>query len=429
MYNQYISFNETNTKLNICNDDFNIIETYSLGECIMSFLEFDFSQYSSFYNDLHNVLISNLGDKQNRFEDLVIPSALEKKLIDDFFIKYPKLKEYIYKNEYTFFNDVYKEHNEDDDHKLIELAETTDVPDEKELFYSLTKESNIKRMVNNKIYNRAEFNSFSWDFIFNTDCPNEYISNIDEIRYHPFVQLAYDDISDESALSFHTSFHFLKDIFLEPFIFCFDIDFNPLLNKLTALERFYLYNKLYPNSRLSYEGTNISFSVKNDSDFNLSEINTINDDTVALIKRQKIIQVQLYETVKINNMLYIEFNKMLEMNIKIMKCKNCGKYFILKGGYNTKYCDRIPEGENNTCQKIAASKKMKEKIDSSPILKEYQRAYKRKYAQVSNRKLGNEEFRLWVEDATQRRNAATDQYKTNQCKQIVEDFIKYLGNK
>jgi hypothetical protein len=328
MYNQYISFNETSTKINICNDDFEIIGSYSLGECIMSFLEFDFSQYSSFYNDLHNVLISNLGDKQNRFEDMVIPSTLEKKLVDDFFIKYPRLKEYIYKEQEAFFNDIYKEHNEADDHKLIEFAESADDPNEKELFYSLTKEGNLKRLVNNKIYNRSELNAYSWNFIFDTNCPNEYISNIDEIRNHPFVQLAYDDTSDESALSYHTSFHFLKDIYLEPFIFCFDVDFNPLLNNLTALERFFLYNKLNPNSRLSYEATNISFSVKSSSNFNLTEIKTINDDTIALIKKQKIVHVQLYETVEINNMLYIEFNKMLEMNIKIMKCKNCGKYFI-----------------------------------------------------------------------------------------------------
>lgn len=52
---------------------------------------------------------------------------------------------------------------------------------------------------------------------------------------------------------------------------------------------------------------------------------------------------------------------MIEHNIRIKKCKNCGKYFVLKGDYSTDYCDRIPDGEKFTCKKLAAMKARKKK--------------------------------------------------------------------
>ena len=89
---------------------------------------------------------------------------------------------------------------------------------------------------------------------------------------------------------------------------------------------------------------------------------------------------------------------MIEHNIRIKKCKNCGKYFVLKGDYSTDYCDRIPDGEKFTCKKLAAMKARKKKVQDNPILK-YEKAYKRMYAHLSNHKISNEDFRLWAEAA------------------------------
>ena len=44
------------------------------------------------------------------------------------------------------------------------------------------------------------------------------------------------------------------------------------------------------------------------------------------------------------------------------KCKRCGKYFIMKGNYDTKYCSRIAEGETRSCQELAAIDNYKAKI-------------------------------------------------------------------
>lgn len=428
MYDRYISFSDNSNSLNICDENFNVVKTVPLGESTISFLEIDYSQYATFYNDLHKVLTSNLVSTK-RFEDIVIPKKLDKDIVDSFFVKYPKLKDYVYKKEEEFFEYMYKKSDEKKDQELFEIIDTTDDQRLKDIAYSLTKEGDINQSVEDKIYNRDEFKELSWEFIFNNECPNEYISNSDEIRYNPFVQLAYDDMSDESAIRYETAFHILKDVFWQPFIFCFDVEFNPLLNNLTALQRFYLFNKMYPGSRFSYEFTNSSFSVKSDLYIQFPQINELNEEVINMIQKQNVEQIQLYETLNINNMLYIEFNKMMQANIKVMKCKNCGKYFVLKGGYNTKYCDRIPEGEKYTCQKLAALKNQKEKLENNPIYKEYQKAYKRNYAKRTNGKMEKATFTSWVDEATVKRDETVELYNSNPNDQIILEFKEYLGNK
>ena len=46
--------------------------------------------------------------------------------------------------------------------------------------------------------------------------------------------------------------------------------------------------------------------------------------------------------------------QLLKSDIGMRKCKRCGKYFIMKGNYDTNYCDRIVEGETCNCQELAA---------------------------------------------------------------------------
>ena len=74
-------------------------------------------------------------------------------------------------------------------------------------------------------------------------------------------------------------------------------------------------------------------------------------------------------------------------------------------------------------------KARKEKVNNNPILKEYEKAYKRNYAKFINKRWNIEEFRLWAEEATERRATTSKQYKANLNEQIVQDFKKYLGNK
>ncbi len=84
-----------------------------------------------------------------------------------------------------------------------------------------------------------------------------------------------------------------------------------------------------------------------------------------------------YSCSTIHDMLELEFTKMLEYDIKLHRCKHCGRYFIVKGNYNAEYCDRVREGETHTCQQIAAQKKYEEKLRDDKAVGVFRKYYKR----------------------------------------------------
>jgi len=60
---------------------------------------------------------------------------------------------------------------------------------------------------------------------------------------------------------------------------------------------------------------------------------------------------------------------MLTKSVRFRKCKRCGRYFIMKGNYDTNYCDRVAEGETRNCQELAAQENYKKKMaDNAAIL-------------------------------------------------------------
>lgn len=61
-----------------------------------------------------------------------------------------------------------------------------------------------------------------------------------------------------------------------------------------------------------------------------------------------------YACDNLRDMLYLEFTKILEAGVEFQKCRRCGRYFIVKGNYHGIYCDRVADGENRTCQQLAA---------------------------------------------------------------------------
>ena len=73
---------------------------------------------------------------------------------------------------------------------------------------------------------------------------------------------------------------------------------------------------------------------------------------------------------------------MLKSDIGMRKCKRCGKYFIMKGNYDTNYCDRIAEGETRNCQDLAAQENYKKKMADNAAIGLYQKYYKRYAARV-----------------------------------------------
>ena len=77
--------------------------------------------------------------------------------------------------------------------------------------------------------------------------------------------------------------------------------------------------------------------------------------------------------------LKCEFLKMLELGILIRKCDVCKKYFI-PTKHNGKCCNNLYKNTGLTCQQVYANRNYTKKKKEHPILKEYNRAYKRMYA-------------------------------------------------
>ena len=127
--------------------------------------------------------------------------------------------------------------------------------------------------------------------------------------------------------------------------------------------------------------------------------------------------------------LQCEFLKMLELGIKIRKCAVCGKYFIITG-HNGKCCDNLYKDTGLTCQQVFSDRNYKNKRKQNPILKEYDKAYKRMYARYSNKKnLTSKEYDKWKEQAKQERDKVLEAYNKSPSDSIVNSFKQFLGNK
>ena len=163
---------------------------------------------------------------------------------------------------------------------------------------------------------------------------------------------------------------------------------------------------------------------------NFKEIlNLLTDDMIQKIHSSNLEVLDLAYCDTPFDILAFELREFFIKDIKVKCCANCGKFFIPTGKYNTDCCDRIPDGQKYSCKKIMAQKRRRERLNTNPIIREYERAYKRNYARVSNHKMGQSEFQLWVDEASKKRDKFSIKYQTSPSDQIVIDFKKYLGNK
>ena len=110
----------------------------------------------------------------------------------------------------------------------------------------------------------------------------------------------------------------------------------------------------------------------------------------------------------VEQILELEFTKMLEQNVRFRKCKRCGKYFIMKGNYDTNYCDRVAEGSTQTCQQIAAQENYKARNADNKAIPIYSKYYKRYAARVRVNQIKEKDFNAWRYQAIVKRDECTD---------------------
>jgi len=87
------------------------------------------------------------------------------------------------------------------------------------------------------------------------------------------------------------------------------------------------------------------------------------------------------------------------VGIKLRRCHNCKKFFLLTAGYNTCYCNDIAPGETErTCRKVGAHKKAATN-EKTPAQMEYQRVYNRLKTKKSRGKISVDEWNAAVAQA------------------------------
>ncbi len=124
-----------------------------------------------------------------------------------------------------------------------------------------------------------------------------------------------------------------------------------------------------------------------------------------------------------------ELFKMLESGIQVRICKNCNRFFIPQNNHAADYCTRICNSKGQTCKEIGAQKAYKAKVKSNPILKEYEKAYKRNYAKVSRGELSRDAFEKWSANAVTKREEAITAFNQTGDFEIVNNFKFFLGNR
>ena len=252
----------------------------------------------------------------------------------------------------------------------------------------------------------------------------------------------------ESLKAYYEYLTMLQQEYREILEFCYDENFYPeVLGNLMPSERFALYRQINHNSSFfertermelssrEMGGTEMPFGMsKQDFVTRLQSSSlTPTEAHIDFAKRFGLDAEKLmpaigwprfvyvsYDVRTVAGMLELEFTKLLEQNIRFRKCKRCGRYFIMKGNYDTNYCDRIADGETRNCQELAALENYKARIAGNQAIPLYNKYYKRYAARVRVRQLKEDEFKRWKYQALQKRDECSDGIIA------VEDFEAWL---
>ena len=240
----------------------------------------------------------------------------------------------------------------------------------------------------------------------------------------------------------------LQKEFTELIEFCYDEEFYPeVLGSMYPSERLHIYRQIHdlPASfkrkeefRTSHnimDGDKMPYGITGEELVNaiksmkfsptveqkdFAKKYGIDANNLLFIQQHHLFISARYVCSSIDDMLELELTKMLEQNVRFRKCKRCGKYFIMKGNYDTHYCDRIAEGETRTCQQLAALENYKAKIADNKAVPIYNKYYKRYAARVRVHQLKEDEFNKW------RYQAITKRDECNDGKITPEEYIEWM---
>ena len=126
------------------------------------------------------------------------------------------------------------------------------------------------------------------------------------------------------------------------------------------------------------------------------------------------------------SLILFEAAHLLYTGDPIVKCKNCGKYFVPAGRSDTVYCFYpSPQDKDRTCKEIGAQVKRRDKEKTDKATKEYRKVYMR-YKMMTRRHPDNKEYdekfkKLTSEIKEWRKKLESDNITT-------DEFFDWLNN-
>ena len=110
----------------------------------------------------------------------------------------------------------------------------------------------------------------------------------------------------------------------------------------------------------------------------------------------------------------------LKREIKMRRCKNCGRLFAVTGHGGTEYCDRPADDKGRTCKEIGAFRVWEKSKSTDEAFKVFRREYKKRFAWIKAGRITKDEFYDWSERAREKRD------ECDAGKVTLEEFESWL---
>lgn len=294
-------------------------------------------------------------------------------------------------------------------------------------------------------------------YIDNTEyTPNEIFEEIEENHYvlqtimHEWTT-EIDRISKKKHNEYIKFFETIKDYLIKDLInqksdlkerleLISEYSNNSFVRNLSNEERLYLY-EAKDVFDLHYMNTNPAHTLFLDTkfvtkyicnaDITFKEKQLSVEELIDVMHTKNIYVEEVYEINNCEEQIKFELFKVIQNNFTINKCENCGRLFIpitssnnpnQKGRNDQKYCNNLYLDTGKTCKEIGALNKRKEKVQKSPILREFQREYKRMHGLHYNhtKEFTEKKFKEWSKKA----HKLKDNYNDNQLEEFKIELQK-----
>ena len=111
--------------------------------------------------------------------------------------------------------------------------------------------------------------------------------------------------------------------------------------------------------------------------------------------QDKAVPTEVLKTECLEDVVNFLIYKYLTLNLRMKKCKYCGRFFGSIDSYHSEYCIRRIKGSSGSCRSLGSIKLYEQKIFESPAVREFKRSYKAHNSRVRYGSMTKEAFKAW----------------------------------